>query len=68
MLPGVAADSAEAQPFWVGCVVCVPGWKSIFYFFFFKLFYVSVGGKVDFLSLMWAEISLCNPDTSGKDR
>lgn len=36
MLPGVAADSAEAQPFWVGCVVCVPGWKSIFYFFFFK--------------------------------
>lgn len=37
-------------------------------FFFLKLFYVSVGGKVDFLSLMWAEISLCNPDTSGKDR
>lgn len=37
MLPGVAADSAEAQPFWVGYVVCVPGWKSIFYFFFLKV-------------------------------
>lgn len=37
-------------------------------FFFLKSFYVSVGGKVDFLSLMWAEISLCNSDMTGKVR
>lgn len=65
---------------WCGCRFCrgsaFLGWvcglctwlEKYFLFFFLKSFYVSVGGKVDFLSLMWAEISLCNPDMSGKDR